>query len=100
MTFYTRNINLRHATVDDDRIARALRRTGHTAKRIARDLGRSPRAIEAVLNGVNTMRSDALIRACAIYDEVWSEVRAMAGREPTTAEAMLEEITRKLQERR
>lgn len=89
-----------------ERLALALRQAVATsrspAKEAARVLNLSPRGAEMLLRGDTAPRFDTLIEACRQFDDVWDAVRELAGRagDRSDAEAILDEIARRLRGRR
>lgn len=87
-----------------DRLAIALRNAvgniRSPAKTIARLTGRTPKAVDRWLNAENEMTVESLVLLCREFDEVWQEFRALCGREPADAEAMIDRFSEMLRERR
>jgi transcriptional regulator with XRE-family HTH domain len=87
-----------------DRLAaafqRAMRTSRSPAKELARRIGVSPGCATMLLRGETMPRGDTLLVACREFDAVWAEVQAITRREPGEAELVLDELVRRLQERR
>jgi plasmid maintenance system antidote protein VapI len=100
MSTSTLRPNSGHALPFRERLAGALRRTGESAKRLARVADCTPKAAERWVNAENSVTVDTLIELCRQYDEVWEEFRDACGRanDATKAELLLKEITAKLNE--
>ena len=85
-----------------ERLAASVARIRASAKEIARAVNTSPRTVENWRAANNAMTAETLIELCRTYDEVWLEVKQLAGRAGTIgeAEAMLDQVTKLLAERR
>ena len=83
-------------------LRRAVARSPSPVKTLARHLDLTPRGAEMLMKGDSAPSFETLIRACREFDECWDEVREMFGRgnERSDAEAMLDELTARLQQRR
>lgn len=94
------------ARISDGWFAQALQRAQQnrrlTVKELARIIGRTPKATEHLLAGNNEPQLDAVVRAAAALDEVWTAMRAECRRSASTddAEAILSEVLIRLKEKR
>lgn len=78
----------------------AKERTGYTTKQIGRRLGRTPKAVERLLDGDNAPQLDAVVAACREFDEVFDAMLQQCGRVASRSEAeqLLSEFAEKLRE--